>query len=96
MPGKRILMICGDFSEDYETMVPFQALLTAGHKVDAVCPDKRPAIRSQPQFMISRVSRPTAKSAATTSRSMQPSQTSSLSPTTPCSYRADGLRNIFE
>ncbi|MGO9543852.1 MAG: DJ-1/PfpI family protein [Rhodomicrobium sp.] len=41
MPGKRILMICGDFSEDYETMVPFQALLAAGHKVDAVCPDKK-------------------------------------------------------
>ena len=41
MPGKRILMICGDFGEDYETMVPFQALLAVGHKVDAVCPDKK-------------------------------------------------------
>ncbi|MGO9486155.1 MAG: DJ-1/PfpI family protein [Rhodomicrobium sp.] len=40
MPAKRILMICGDFGEDYETMVPFQALLAIGHKVDAVCPDK--------------------------------------------------------
>ena len=41
MPGKRILMICGDFSEDYETMVPFQALLAVGHEVDAVCPGKK-------------------------------------------------------
>ncbi len=41
MPGKRILMICGDFGEDYETMVPFQALLAVGHMVDAVCPDKK-------------------------------------------------------
>lgn len=36
----KILMITGDFTEDYETMVPFQILLAAGHKVDAVCPDK--------------------------------------------------------
>lgn len=41
MAGKRILMICGDFSEDYETMVPFQTLLAVGHRVDAVCPDKK-------------------------------------------------------
>ncbi len=41
MPAKRILMICGDFGEDYEIMVPFQALLAVGHKVDAVCPDKK-------------------------------------------------------
>lgn len=38
---KRILMLCGDFAEDYETMVPFQILHTVGHKVDAVCPDKK-------------------------------------------------------
>jgi protease I len=34
-------MITGDFVEDYENMVPFQALLAMGHKVDAVCPDKK-------------------------------------------------------
>jgi len=34
-------MICGDFCEDYETMVPFQALQAVGHRVDAVCPGKR-------------------------------------------------------
>lgn len=36
----KILMITGDFTEDYETMVPFQCLLACGHTVDAVCPDK--------------------------------------------------------
>ncbi|WP_226012910.1 DJ-1/PfpI family protein [Halomicrobium salinisoli] len=38
--GKDILTIVGDFGEDYEIMVPFQALQAVGHDVDAVCPDK--------------------------------------------------------
>ncbi len=38
--SKKILMITGDFTEDYETMVPFQTLQACGHQVDAVCPDK--------------------------------------------------------
>jgi protease I len=38
--GKDILLITGDFGEDYEVMVPFQALEMVGHDVDAVCPDK--------------------------------------------------------
>jgi protease I len=38
--SKKILMLVGDFVEDYEVMVPFQALQIAGHSVDAVCPDK--------------------------------------------------------
>ncbi|WP_159820745.1 DJ-1/PfpI family protein [Colwellia sp. 20A7] len=37
----KVLMITGDFVEDYENMVPFQALLAMGHEVDAVCPDKK-------------------------------------------------------
>ena len=37
----KILMITGDFTEDYETMVPFQALLAMGYEVDAVCPGKK-------------------------------------------------------
>ena len=41
MAAKKILMICGDYCEDYETMVPFQALLAVGHTVHAVCPDKK-------------------------------------------------------
>src|SRR5262245_24596235 len=40
MSAKRILMLVGDFVEDYEVMVPFQALLMVGHTVHAVCPDK--------------------------------------------------------
>lgn len=40
MPGKQILMIVGDYVEDYEVMVPFQALQMVGHTVHAVCPDK--------------------------------------------------------
>ena len=39
--AKKILMLVGDFAEDYETMVPFQALQIAGHRVDAVCPGKK-------------------------------------------------------
>jgi protease I len=39
--AKKILMLVGDFGEDYETMVPFQALSMVGHTVHAVCPDKR-------------------------------------------------------
>src|SRR6516225_188217 len=41
MAVKKILFLTGDFAEDYETMVPFQALQAVGHTVDAVCPGKR-------------------------------------------------------
>lgn len=41
MASKKILMLVGDFVEDYEVMVPFQALQAVGHKVHAVCPDKK-------------------------------------------------------
>lgn len=41
MAAKRILMIVGDYVEDYETMVPFQALLAVGHTVHAACPEKK-------------------------------------------------------
>ncbi|MFC6725970.1 DJ-1/PfpI family protein, partial [Halobium palmae] len=40
MSGKKLLMIVGDFGEDYEIMVPFQALQAVGHEVHAVCPEK--------------------------------------------------------
>jgi deglycase len=39
--AKKILMLVGDFAEDYEVMVPFQTLLAVGHTVDAVCPGKK-------------------------------------------------------
>lgn len=40
MTAKKLLMLVGDYVEDYEVMVPFQALSMLGYQVDAVCPDK--------------------------------------------------------
>ncbi|MDR0229655.1 MAG: DJ-1/PfpI family protein [Flavobacteriaceae bacterium] len=39
--AKRVLMLAGDFVEDYEVMVPYQALLSIGVEVDVVCPGKK-------------------------------------------------------
>jgi protease I len=39
--AKRILMLVGDYAEDYEVMVPFQALIAVGHTVHAVCPGRK-------------------------------------------------------
>ena len=39
--AKKVLMLAGDFTEDYETMVPFQAMEMLGYQVDVVCPDKK-------------------------------------------------------
>ena len=41
MPGKKILMLTGDFSEEYEIFVFEQAMHAVGHNVDVVCPDKK-------------------------------------------------------
>lgn len=41
MSDKKLLLLAGDFAEDYETMVPFQALTMLGYQVHAVCPDKK-------------------------------------------------------
>jgi protease I len=41
MKSARILVLAGDFVEDYEIMVPFQALQMVGHVVEAVCPGKK-------------------------------------------------------
>ncbi|HET8668905.1 MAG TPA: DJ-1/PfpI family protein [Terriglobales bacterium] len=41
MAAKKILMLVGDYVEDYEVMVPFQALLAVGHTVHAICPGKK-------------------------------------------------------
>ncbi len=38
---KKVLFLTGDFTEDYETMVPFQMLEMVGYEVHAVCPDKK-------------------------------------------------------
>ncbi|WP_366936940.1 DJ-1/PfpI family protein [uncultured Clostridium sp.] len=39
---KKILMLVGDYTEDYETMVPFQSLQILGYDVEVVCPNKKP------------------------------------------------------
>ncbi|RME72889.1 MAG: DJ-1/PfpI family protein [Chloroflexi bacterium] len=39
--SKKLLFLVGDFVEDYEVMVPFQALAAVGYEVSAVCPDKK-------------------------------------------------------
>lgn len=41
MKAAKLLLLAGDFVEDYEIMVPFQALQMVGHTVDAVCPGKK-------------------------------------------------------
>ncbi|MCX7745816.1 MAG: DJ-1/PfpI family protein [Clostridia bacterium] len=41
MAAKKILIVVGDYVEDYEVMVPFQSLQMIGHTVHAVCPDKK-------------------------------------------------------
>ena len=39
--SKKILLLAGDYVEDYEIMVPYQMLLMVGHQVHAVCPGKK-------------------------------------------------------
>ncbi|HBF65470.1 MAG TPA: protease [Clostridium sp.] len=39
--AKKVLLLAGDYTEDYETMVPFQTLQVLGYQVDAVCPEKK-------------------------------------------------------
>ncbi len=41
MKPAKLLMLVGDYVEDYEVMVPFQALQMVGHTVHAICPDKK-------------------------------------------------------
>lgn len=41
MATKKILMLVGDYVEDYEVMVPYQMLIMVGHDVHAICPGKK-------------------------------------------------------
>lgn len=59
---KKILMLVGDYVEDYETMVPFQALQMLGHRVDAVCRIKVRVTTFKPPFTILMGRRHTVKS----------------------------------
>lgn len=62
----KVLMITGDFVEDYENMVPFQALIAMGHEVHAVCPDKQAGRPLRHQYMTSKVTKPILKNVGTT------------------------------
>jgi protease I len=44
MAGKKVLIIAGDFVEDYELFVPYQMLLLVRVEVDVVCPGKKSGI----------------------------------------------------
>ncbi|KAE8797344.1 protein DJ-1D [Hordeum vulgare] len=41
MTAKKVLLLCGDYMEDYEAMVPFQVIQAYGVSVDAACPGKK-------------------------------------------------------
>ena len=41
MAAKRVLMLVGDFVEDYEAIFPYQAVLMAGHSIDTASPGKQ-------------------------------------------------------
>lgn len=58
---QKILLLAGDFTEDYETMVPFQALSMLGYQVDAVCPGRRQANLSRQPFTTLKVTKLTRK-----------------------------------
>ena len=53
MAAKKILIIVGDYVEDWEVKVPFDALPMVGHKVDVVCPDKKKGevVRTEVNYM---------------------------------------------
>ena len=67
MTEAKLLMIVGDYVEDYEAMVPFQALQVVGHMVHAVCPGKKAGETVRTSIHDFEGDRRTAKSAATTS-----------------------------
>lgn len=66
MAAKKVLMLVGDYVEDYEVMVPFQALQMVGYTVDAVCPHKKQAKRYELQCTTLKEIKLTAKNPVTT------------------------------
>ena len=65
--AKKILMLCGDFTEDYETMVPFQALSMPAIRLMLSARIRKPVTLLRQPFMISLVTRLTPKSRDTIS-----------------------------
>ena len=68
MSAKKILMLVGDYVEDYEVMVPFQALLMVGHTVQQSVQAKKPVRKLGLLSMTLREIKLTVKSQAITSR----------------------------
>ena len=65
MSAKKILMIVGDYVEDYEVMVPLRRILMVGHTVHAICPGRRMERRFGQLYTILRETRLTAKNPGT-------------------------------
>ena len=84
MSAKKILMLVGDFGEDYEIMVPFQALQMVGHRVHAVCPGKKEGQAIATAIHDSKGSRLTRRNEAIISRSTPALMMSILPTMTPC------------
>ncbi len=74
--AKKILILAGDFVEDYELMVPFQALQIAGHHVNAVCPGKKAGHTVRTAIHDFEGDQTYTEKRATISRSMPPSRRS--------------------
>ena len=73
MAAKKILMLVGDYVEDYEVMVPFQALLMVGHTVHAICPGKNSGDQVRTAVHDFEGDQTYSEKEVTTSRSMRPS-----------------------
>ena len=82
MAAKKILMLVGDFVEDYEVMVPFQALWPSVTPCTQCAPTKKPETALPQRSMISKGNRLIRKNAGTTSRSTPISPTSKQKTTT--------------
>lgn len=90
----KVLLLTGDFTEDYEIMVPFQTLLTFGVAADAVTPGKRRGIPLKRPCTILRATRAIRKSRATAFCSMQALIPAVPRTMTDCILPAADARNI--
>jgi hypothetical protein len=91
MAPKRILLVAGDYVEDYEVMVPFQAL--GGHIFMRSVQVREPGNSCAPPSTTSKATRPTVKSVDTISCSTPPSRKERLIRTKPWSSPAGARRN---
>src|SRR5271166_701264 len=94
MSGKKILMLVGEFSEEYEIFVFEQAMHAVGHKVDVVCPDKKAGDNIKTSLHDFEGDQTYRKDSATSIRSTRPSLRRSPRSTTPFMSRAAAGRNI--